>query len=476
MTREELEKDLRKLGLKNGDIVLLHSALSSLGYLEGGAGALIEAFLNVLGKDGTLVVPSFTAGIVPNTVKNDPRAVESIAPTAQVAAIGAKAEEICAEHWKCETAHAEGTPYFKIAQLGGYVCLLGVDQDRNTTLHSAEALLHLPYLKKTDPRPIDTPEGKMHKSFAYFPGPHRNFIGIDHLFAEKMKTALIGQAVVRLIKSRDLIDIAVSEGQKNPAFVLCDNPACNDCVHQRAQLRMARLQNETFTLSSSAILAGRYIPEMIENCQAAGIGKIELDYVQGKPIHVLPVETLIKYVVELKDSGIGITALRSSVIPSDLPAFFNKTKACNINSVVLPLTFEAETVVATAAEKNIDILFYNLGLSSQATSDKLLALKEAGLDCGFVFHAANFARAGEHSFLKSFKTKCRRFLKQLEISDAFYDGRVASLASGNAEIKELISILRCASFSGTFVLGEGLRETGSLREITDQFWALMDTM
>lgn len=476
MTREELVRDLRKLGLKNGDIVLLHSALSSLGYLEGGVGALIEAFLNVLGKEGTLVVPSFTAGIVPNAVKNDPRAVESIAPTAQVAAIGAKAEEICAEHWRCETAHAEGTPYMKIAQLGGYVCLLGVDQDRNTTLHSAEALLRLPYLKKTEPRQIETPEGERHKSFAYFPGPHRDFIGLDHLFTEKMKTAVIGQAVVRLIKSRDLIDIAVSEGLKNPAFALCDNLACNDCVHQRAQLRVARLQKETFTLATSAVLAGRYIPEMIENCQAAGIGTIELDYVQGKPVHTLPVESLVTYVAELKNSDICISALRSGVIPSDILAFLDKTKACGVTGVVLPLTFEAETVAAVAAEKNIDVLFYNLGLSSQAASNKLLAIKEAGLACGFVFHAANFARAGEHPFLSSFKAKCRRFVKQLEISDAFYDGRVAALASGHAEIKELISILRCASFSGTFVLGEGLRETGSLREAANQFWVLMDHM
>lgn len=476
MTRKELEQNLRGLGLKNGDIVLLHCALSSLGHLEGGADALIEGFLNVLGKEGTLVVPSFTAGIVPATVKKDPRAVESIAPTAQVAAIGAKAGEICAAHWTCETAHGEGTPYMKIAALGGYVCLLGVDQDRNTTLHSAEALLRLPYLKATHPREIDTPEGKVVKSFSYFPGPHRDFIGIDRLLADKMKTAVIGHAVVRLIKSKELIDLAVAAGRKNPAFVLCNNPACADCVRQRAQLRVARLQQERFTLVSSSALAGRYIPEMVENCQTVGIGHIELDLVQGRPVHILSEETLVKYVAELKDGNICAISLRSAIMPSNFPAFLDKAKACGVARVVLPLTFGAERIAATAAEKEIEVLFYNIGLSSQAVSEKLLALKEAGLTCGFAFHAANFARAGEHPFLGSFKAQCRRLLRQLEISDALCDGRTAALAAGHAEIKELISILRCASFSGTFVLGEELRATGSLREIADQFWALMDAI
>jgi aminoglycoside 3-N-acetyltransferase len=476
MKREELETGLRGLGLEKGDIVLLHSALSSLGNLEGGVGSLVEAFLNVLGKEGTLVVPSFTAGIVPDAVKNDPRAVVSVAPTAQVAAIGAKAKEICADHWKCETAHAEGTPYLKLADLGGYICLLGVDQDRNTTLHSVEALLRLPYLSETSPKEIDTPEGKVTTSFKYFPGPHRDFIGLDKLFSEKIKTVVIGNAVARLIKSKDLVDISVAAGKKNPAFVLCDNPACDDCVRQRAQLRVARLKEEKFTLVSSAVLAGRYVPEMIENCKAAAIEHIELDYVQGKPVQFLSAEALQKQVEELNAGGLKVTALKTCAVPADMPAFLAKTKACGVARLVLPLTFEAEAVMKSAKENNLEILFYNLGLSGKATSDKLLSLNEAGFECGFVFHAANFARAGEHPFLGTFKTRCRRFMKQLEVADALYDCRDVGLARGNAEIKELVSILRCSSFAGNLVLGEGLRATGSLKDATERFWDLVDNM
>ena len=46
MESVEIVKALRSLGLGRGDIVLLHSSLISLGYVEGGADAVIKAFLD----------------------------------------------------------------------------------------------------------------------------------------------------------------------------------------------------------------------------------------------------------------------------------------------------------------------------------------------------------------------------------------------------------------------------------------------
>ena len=141
-TQSDIEAGLRGLGLKTGDIVLVHSSLASLGKVEGGAEAVVAAFLAVLGAEGTLVVPTFRSlGVITDAVRDRPGAVRSIHPRASVAAIGRHATEICRDHWKAELAHAEGTPYVRISELGGYVCLLGVDQDRNTTLHTVEELL-----------------------------------------------------------------------------------------------------------------------------------------------------------------------------------------------------------------------------------------------------------------------------------------------------------------------------------------------
>ena len=50
----------QKLGLKKGDIAGVHSSLSSFGYVEGGADAVIDALLKVVGEEGTVVMPTYS--------------------------------------------------------------------------------------------------------------------------------------------------------------------------------------------------------------------------------------------------------------------------------------------------------------------------------------------------------------------------------------------------------------------------------
>jgi aminoglycoside 3-N-acetyltransferase len=57
-TINTINQDLMKLGINNGDILLVHSSLSSLGWVCGGAQTVITALMNALGIDGTLVMPS----------------------------------------------------------------------------------------------------------------------------------------------------------------------------------------------------------------------------------------------------------------------------------------------------------------------------------------------------------------------------------------------------------------------------------
>ncbi len=264
MNKTDIKKCLSEFGLKNGDVVIVHSSLSSIGHVEGGVDTLVDAFLETIGNEGTLVAPVFgDLGIFTHTLKNRSEAVVSDCPLGTVAAIGADAEFICRDHCKAETAHGHDTPYMKIAGLGGYVCLLGVDQDRNTTLHSVEALLELPYLVSEKAKL----ENGKEKSFKYYPGPHRDFIGLDHTMLEngKMKIGKIGNAVVRLMKSKDLIDTFTELGSKDPAFCLCGNDNCADCVKQRAAIRKDKLSQEDFKLSIASSVVGRYIPEMIDN-------------------------------------------------------------------------------------------------------------------------------------------------------------------------------------------------------------------
>ncbi len=57
-TRDSLAADLRALGLQAGMVVIAHSSLSSIGWVNGGSVAVVQALLDVITPDGTLVMPA----------------------------------------------------------------------------------------------------------------------------------------------------------------------------------------------------------------------------------------------------------------------------------------------------------------------------------------------------------------------------------------------------------------------------------
>lgn len=479
LTRTDIEQGLRGLGLAEGDHVLLHSSLASLGKVEGGAATVVNAFLGVLGAQGTLVVPTFRAlGVITDEVKARPDAISSLHPRASVAAIGARAAEICRDHWKAELAHGENTPYTRLADLGGWICLLGVDQDRNTTLHTVEELLRLPYLKPTKEVTFDTPEGPVTRSWPFFPGPHRNFVGLDPRLraSGKMRVGRIGDAVVRLIRSRDLIEIGLQAGRENPAFALCDNPNCNDCVVQRADLARARLAQESFTLGTAASLAGEDAPRILTACRHAGIGAVELDALRGHPVDTLSSRAVATAIAKLREGGLEVIALRGRSPGPRAVKLLRVAAAHGIPRVVLPLGVGNLATLRAARTRGVHISLFNASQDSDEVSALLLRYREAGWTPGFTFRPAAFARRGECPFLGSYKKKLRRFVDQLDLEDGLRDGNPQPLARGHGEIKEMVSILRCASFRGPMVLGASNRRHGTLRDAAQRFLALLNAM
>ena len=153
-TRTDMCTKLRSLGLGRGDRLLVHSSFRSLGPVDGGPDALLDALLETVGAEGTVAVPTFNyeiptpwydplqtpsrTGVLPEVLRSRPGARRSLHPTHSIAAIGACAEAYTAGHLD-GGACTVGSPVDRIAQAGGYVMLLGVSHTSNTTIHVGEA-------------------------------------------------------------------------------------------------------------------------------------------------------------------------------------------------------------------------------------------------------------------------------------------------------------------------------------------------
>ena len=479
MNRKEIAEGLRALGLKEGSIVLLHSSFLSLGKVQNGPGEVIKAFLDVIGKKGTILVPAFgQLGVLVEEVKHLPGTIISSCPVGTVAAYGPAAKMLCQDHWKAETAHGKETPYTRLAERGGFICLLGVDQDRNTSLHSIEALLELPYLQ-TISQTFKNPAGKeVTREYKFYPGPHRDFIGIDRLLLDSgaMKIRRIGNAQVRLIDSAKMFDVLLAAGRECPDLVLCSNPECADCTRQHAAIYAAEMAQESFQLTVSSHLAGRYIPEMIENLQRQGISRIELDYLQGKICASLPAEKLAGAVRELKADGIEVTGIRLPAVPDEPEKLAEKLRQTKISRVIMPLADSAKAV-KVLKKAGLTVSLYNVAQSAKSVAHEFSDLVKKEPGTLFTFNASNFAKVGEMPFLYSYRVG--RFIKtigQLDIADCTWDGMETELAAGNAEIKELVSILRCGNFSGYFCLGGGSFYPADLNEAADHFRVMLKNM
>ena len=130
--RSSLAGDFRKLGIKPGMNLLVHSALRRIGKVAGGADAVIDALLDVLGPEGTLMMsavsgnvnpeqPVFhvkntpaTVGALVNTFMKRPGTVRSLHPVHSIAACGPRAEFFTAGHLEAKTPWSPDSPYGKV--------------------------------------------------------------------------------------------------------------------------------------------------------------------------------------------------------------------------------------------------------------------------------------------------------------------------------------------------------------------------
>lgn len=161
--KQQIVADLKGLGISPGDVVFLHSSLKSIGFVEGGAQALLEAFLDLITREGTLVVPTYympggtieaacreedyvfnprvhgtDLGAIPAVFLQFPGTQRSIHPTHSVSAFGKDARYLTEGHHHSPSPFGAGSPWQRLVELGGKVLGLGISMGPVTFYHLLE--------------------------------------------------------------------------------------------------------------------------------------------------------------------------------------------------------------------------------------------------------------------------------------------------------------------------------------------------
>jgi aminoglycoside 3-N-acetyltransferase len=231
VTRRDIKRGLRALGLRAGDLVGVHSSLSSFGHVEGGADAVIDALRETVGKRGSVVMPTYSTnreraaltpedqalgitsksrilpydpkttacwtGKIPDTFRRRPGALRGEHPTHSLAAIGPQASRL-AQGWSA------------LLELDGYILLLGVTLECCSALHLAEERVTLPDLIARRMRlPAHLREQYPPGQWMIGFGPYPDFVLMEGPCQQRriMKLATIGAALARLVRLGALIDL-----------------------------------------------------------------------------------------------------------------------------------------------------------------------------------------------------------------------------------------------------------------------------
>ena len=249
-TVTSLAADLRAAGVVPGMTVLVHSALSKLGWVVGGPVAVVQALMQVITPDGTLMMPTHSTsnsdprywsnppvpeswwqvirdempaydraitptrgmGAIVEAFRTFPNVIRSAHPAVSFAAWGAHAQRITYDHLP-EQDVGEGSPLAHLYDLDGYVLLLGVDHGNNTSLHLSEARATFPGKAWTINGAAMLVDGVRQWV------PHRILDFSDHDFADlgadyereiSYTPARVGFAEARLVRQRPLVDYGVT--------------------------------------------------------------------------------------------------------------------------------------------------------------------------------------------------------------------------------------------------------------------------
>mgnify|MGYP004607984799 FL=1 len=253
--KEDMITKLREVGLEKGDTVMVHTSLKRMGYVCGGAQTVIEALMDVVGEAGTIMMPTQswknldpetgvhwetdekdwqlirdywpaydkkltptnTMGAVAEMFRQMPGSVRSDHPARSVCAWGRHASYLTEKH-DLSNIFGDGSPIGRLYELDGKVLQLGTGYDKNTSLHLADMRAEYPKKHTCIEHSAIFENGKrIWKAYETLSVDGEDFEKIGEAFEKEhpVSTVQIGNAAVKLMRQRELVDFAVAWIEKN---------------------------------------------------------------------------------------------------------------------------------------------------------------------------------------------------------------------------------------------------------------------
>lgn len=248
--KQDILTALARMGVGRGQTIMVHASLSSLGFVCGGAQVVIEALLESVGEEGTIMMPAQSwknldpaagvhweepeewwqairdhwpaynkeitptnaMGAVAEMFRKWPGTLRSNHPARSVAANGKYADYLTREH-TLSNIFGDGSPIGRLYELDGHVLLIGVGYDKNTSLHLADARAEYPGKHDCIEHSAVMENGKrVWKRYPtlFVDGEDFTEIGVAFERVHAVQKVSLGSGSMTFMKQRELVDFAVN--------------------------------------------------------------------------------------------------------------------------------------------------------------------------------------------------------------------------------------------------------------------------